>query len=98
MKINWKVVSKSKGYKSLKAAYVYDVQKSVHRARKGWSDRSKEEFRYHFKRAIGLAMHYAHKWNLPLEVVLDHWESKRDYWWLNFYQKSGRLDGLKPSL
>ena len=97
MNINWKEVSKSKGYRSLKKAYVRDVQKSVHSSRKGWHVRSKEEFRRYFKRAIGLAMHFSHEWQIPIETVLDYWESKRDYCWLNFYQK-GNLMSLKPCL
>jgi hypothetical protein len=97
MKIDWKKVSKSDGYKSLKKAYIRDVQNSAHLLRKGLRGRSKEEFRRHFKRAIGLAMHFSHKWQLPLETVLDHWESKRDYWWLNFYQR-GCVSRLKPNL
>lgn len=97
MKIDWKKVSKSDGYKSLKNAYIRDVQNSADRFRKGLRGRSKEEFRIRFKQAIGLAMHFSHKWQLPLETVLDHWESKRDYWWINFYQKD-RVSSLKPNL
>lgn len=97
-KVDWKTVSKSAGYKSLKAAYVRDVQLGAHDLRRGRSPmRDKPRYRRHFKRAIALAMHYAHEWDLPIETVLDYWESQRDYWWLNFYQK-GNLMRLKPSL
>jgi hypothetical protein len=99
LKIDWKEVSKSPGYRSLKQAYVNDVQKANQ-----WSFkyghrpmRDKKEFRGYFKRAMALAMKYSHKWGMDLQIVLNYWEEKRNYWWLNFYQ-AGIVCHFKPSL
>lgn len=99
MNINWKEVSKSEGYKSLKASYILYVQKENHRVlRKGFhSFRDKEECREYFKKAISLALKYSYKWEIPLSELLTYWESKRDFCWLNFYQES-YVSRLKPSL
>lgn len=89
MQVDWKVVSKSPGYRSLKAAYCYDVQKDHHEAikfRRRKPIRDKKEFRRYFKRAIALTMKCAHKYKIPLDVAFNLLEENRDYWWLNFYQ------------
>ena len=87
-KLNWKVIAASKGYKSLKAAYVQDVQDVQKQIRLGRTPhRTKKTFRRHFTQAIGFAMKYSNKWGIPIEKVLLHWETVRGYqWWLNFYQ------------
>ena len=89
MNIDWKKVAASPGYKSLKAAYIHDVQESErYRARLGRKPmREKEEFLRKFKWVIGRAMYYAHKYNRPIEAILWSWESDRNYWWLNYYQE-----------
>lgn len=98
MKVDWKEVSKSEGYRSLKAKYIEDVQNNQSRARKGFrSIRDKKELYGYFKRAIYLAMKYANKWDMSLSEVLDYWESKRSFCWLNFYQPC-YVERLKPSL
>jgi hypothetical protein len=98
MSINWKQVSKSEGYMSLKAKYVEEVQDAQKYKRRGKNPmRGKEEFRKFFKVAIALAMKYSHKWKIPIEKVLTYWESKCNYWWLNFYQEH-RVSKLKPNL
>ena len=85
-KLNWKVISASEGYRSLKRAYVKDVQES-HRC-KARGGRSKSEFREAFKNAIGMAMKYSNRWGLSVERVLLHWEEVRaGQWWLAFYQE-----------
>lgn len=38
--------------------------------------------------AIDRAKHYAEKTGLTPETILDAWESKRDYWYMNYYQES----------
>lgn len=77
MKINWKKVCQSKGYNSLKAAYIHDVQKE-------W--RSKAELLKKFYWVIGRAKHYAHHTGKDIDSVLGEWENERTYWWLNYYQ------------
>lgn len=83
MKIDWKEVSKSEGYRSLKAAYIKDVQNSK---KQKYPMRDKEEFLKHFNWVINRAKHYAVKKNISIIVVLNEWESKRKYWWLNYYK------------
>ena len=90
-KINWKYVATTKGYKSLKAAYIHDIQKNN-------QIRTKAEFLQHFYWVIGRAKHYAHNRNIPIEVVLNHWEKKRTYWWLNYYQDSNQRKFQKKSV
>lgn len=75
--IDWKYFATTPGYKSLKAAYIHDL-------RKKW--RSKKELLKHFRWVIDRAKHYAHKTNISIEFILNKWEAKRDYWWLNYYQ------------
>lgn len=74
--VNWKELSQSPGYKSLKAAMIHDM-------RKNWYSKKKcyELFRF----VIGRAMHYAHKTGTPPEFYLNHWEKYRGYWWRNYY-------------
>jgi hypothetical protein len=88
MKIDWKKVAASPGYKSLKAAYIKDVQGNQRWVRKGVRPmRDKAEFLRHFRWVISRAMYYAHRYNRPIEAVLWSWESDRTYWWLNYYQE-----------
>ena len=89
MKIDWKYVANTKGYKSLKAAYIQDVQKAREHERKfGRAMRDKAEFLKLFNWVIARATHYAHHENSTIDVVLDRWESKRTCWWLGFYGES----------
>lgn len=98
MDIDWKVVAQSPGYKSLKAAYIFDVH-----SRRHMYARDKEERYKKFQWVIGRAQHYADHTSLRLEEVLNQWEHKRDYWWVNFYQEcnqpklaSGKPRNVKP--
>ena len=85
MKIDWKYIATTPGYKSLKAAYIKDVMGNQRYER---PMRNKAEFLRHFKWVIGRALHYAHIFGLPLDFILDSWEDNRTYWWLNYYQES----------
>ena len=80
MKIDWKQVSKSAGYRSLKAAYISDV--TAYRSR----GRSKATYLKHFNWVISRAKHYSAKTGRSLIEILDEWEAKRTYCWLNYYQ------------
>ena len=99
MKIDWKAVAQSPGYKSLKAAYIRDVQASEKtRARGHRPLRDKQEFLKLFQWVIGRAQHYAVRTGKPIEQILNEWETKRNYWWLNFYQECNqpKLPSGKP--
>lgn len=88
MKINWKHLATTSGYKSLKQAMINDIQENIDNAKRsgGKSFRSKKEFRKHFYWVISRAKHYAEHHNKPIEKVLNEWENNRNYWWLNYYQ------------
>ena len=89
MNIDWKIVSQSNGYKSLKAAYEQDVQNAHKTSQSGCRPmRDKKEFREKFDWVIARAIHYAYHKQTTVDVILNQWESGRDYWWLNYYQIS----------
>jgi hypothetical protein len=77
MKIDWKHLAITPGYRSLKAAYVHDIHSKA---------RGKAELLIQFNWVISRAKHYAHHRKLSVEDVLNGWEGARNYWWLNYYQ------------
>ena len=83
MQIDWKYLATTKGYQSLKAAYISDVQEAT---KDSHPMRKKEELLRHFQWVINRAKHYAHHTGEPMQVILKRWEEKRSYWWLNYYQ------------
>lgn len=89
MNIDWKVVSQSDGYKSLKAAYERDVQDAHKDAQRGHRPmRNKQEFRKKFDWVIARAIHYAYHKQTTVDDILNMWEAQRSwYWYLNFYQE-----------
>ena len=92
MKIDWKKVSKSPGYKSLKAAYIKDVTAKRR-------SRSKEEFYNTFQGVICRAKHYSHHTGEPIEDILTKWEESRSGWWYGFYKNKPpkfHTNSLKP--
>lgn len=66
------------GYRKLLAAVEYDEQESP-----GFHD-----YRGKLSWIISRANHYAEKTGLSPESILDAWEERRDYWYMNFYQDS----------
>jgi hypothetical protein len=91
-KVDWKAVSASKGYKTLKAAYIKDVMESKADERKGRRPmRDKAEFLKLFKWIVCRAKHHAIKRNVTIDVIINEWEQDRTdgkhygYWWLSFY-------------
>ena len=71
---------------TLKAAYDHDLENH-------W--RSKEELDKKYQWVLERAEQYARKCNTTKEAVIAAWETKRDYWWLNYYQECEQpsLDG-----
>jgi len=59
------------------------VEKDESSGHKNWHD-------YGGKLAwiVARANHYAEKTGLTPEAILDAWEAKRDYWYMNYYQES----------
>lgn len=69
-------IEQSDGYKKLLAAVEKDESKgSTHnyRAKLAW--------------VIARAQHYADKTGLSAASILDAWEERRDYWYMNYYQE-----------
>lgn len=95
--INWKHLATTPGYISLKKAYAsYVVNK------RSWQ--SKGELYRKFQWVIGRAKHYAHHTGKSIEEILNEWEEKRTYCWVNYYQngcqpkfhsKAKKLMGVK---
>ncbi len=96
-KINWKHLSSTAGYKSLKAAYIRDVSKA---ARQKHPMRKKDVFLKLFQWVIGRAIHYAHHTGKSVEQILNEWEKERNYWWFGFYEDNTQpkfhSNSLKP--
>ena len=100
MKKNWKYLATTKGYKSLKAAYINTVKRKN-------SFENKEELYKRFQNIIGKAKHYSFKTGKSIETILDDWEDKRDYSWKNYYNnipllhsnclKSSGIKGIKKN-
>lgn len=77
MKVNWKHLATTSGYRSLKAALIKDLQSQ--------RSRSKKEYYDLFYKVIGNAISHAHHTGQPVESFLDEWEANRSYWWVNYY-------------
>lgn len=91
MHIDWKTVSRSEGYRSLKAAMV-DSQKSTHRST------PKAELHKQFQWIIGLALYYAIRQDRELHHVLNQWELERQGNWFGWYcyHRHPKLPSGKP--
>lgn len=96
MQIDWKAVSCSSGYRSLKEAMINSMT-STHRGR------SKADLYKQFQWIIGRAMHYAIRQDRELHHVLNQWELERQGNWFGWYQEgrhpklpSGKPRNIKP--
>ena len=97
--MNMKVLVQSFGYKKLKAAVMADCAKGDNcfnpmgcTKRKG-PRKCHSQYCSMFKHAIDLAKHYEHKIGATTHDLLNAWESRRNYWYMNFYNNEiPRLD------
>lgn len=88
MQIDWKHLATTEGYISLKKAYIRDVQGAAKEKQRGRRPmRDKAVFLKLFNWVIARAKHYAEFTGRPIHEILNEWEAKRDYWWLNYYQE-----------
>lgn len=95
MQIDWKHLSKTAGYVSLKKAVIDNFSARKHR--------SKKETYQMFYATINRAKHYAHHLNKSLEEILNEWEEKRlgakyPEWIIQFYPGSYREKHRFPKL
>lgn len=65
------------GFRKVLAA----VEKDESSAHKGWHD-----YRGKLAWIVERARHYAEKTGLTAEAILDAWEARRTYWYVNYYQ------------
>ena len=75
-----KTIQDSEGYRKLLAAVERDENKSP-----GFHN-----YRAKLKFAIERAEHYAAKTGLEAADILDAWEKRRDYWYVNYYQPANQ--------
>ena len=96
---SFKTISKSEGYKSLKAVILRDIARARESAKRGYSDgcgvklytnSGKNQYSYQFKWIIDRAKHYSHKTGLSVSKILTAWEKDRNYWYMNYYQNANQ--------
>lgn len=78
-------IEQCEGYKKLVAAAQKDQDKSP-----GFHD-----YFAKVRWVVERAQHYAEKTGLSAATILDAWESRRDYWYMNYYQDARQplIDG-----
>ncbi len=79
--IDWKYLSTTYGYKSLKEAYINTIQRKK-------SFKSKQLLYKKFQWVISRAKHYACTTGVSIESILNGWENDRTYSWENYYQEN----------
>ena len=93
MQINYKTLSKSPGYKSLKAAVLRDVKPgrtcfNLHGCSTKLQCSGDPCFK--FRWILDRVAHYSHKTGISPEIILNAWEEDRTYWYQNYYQDSNQ--------
>lgn len=73
-------VTQCEGYKKLHATILADT-------RCGWKESQRME-KLHF--AVARALHYEEKTGIPAADILTAWESRRNYWYVNYYQSANQ--------
>lgn len=69
-------LKKCKGYQTLSQAVEKDITRNPKNA----------EYAEKLNWVIDRVLYYAEKLNLSASELLDKWEEKRDYWYMNYYQ------------
>lgn len=79
------VIEESEGYKKLRKAIADDAK----------SGRDEDERLKTLQFAVDRARHYEEKTGVPAGDILTAWESRRDYWYMNYYQDANqpRIEG-----
>ncbi len=77
---------KMSGYEKLQKAVEKDRSGRDGCGQSGRSEGCSCRYCKKFEWIIDRAKHYAEKLSLPWEDVLNSWEEKRDYWYMNYYQ------------
>lgn len=82
MKIDWKMVAQSTGYRSLKQSY-QQTQKHSARFKGNSNELDRQTKLFHW--IICRAKHYAYHLNTSIEDILNGWEANRNYNWRSYY-------------
>ena len=69
-------LKKCKGYQTLSQAVEQDIARN----------QKNTEYAEKLNWVIDRVLHYAEKLNLSASELLDKWEEKRSYWYMNYYQ------------
>lgn len=73
-------ITECDGYKKLVAAVEHDEKKSP----------NFHDYRGKLNWVVARAEHYAEKTGLAATSILDEWEKKRSYWYMNYYQEANQ--------
>jgi hypothetical protein len=90
MKVDFKELSSSWGYKKLKAEVIKDCLKGqgcfningCNQKQSGCFHRYCDKFKW----VIDRAKHYSYRTGLPIVEILDEWERDRNCWYMGYYQ------------
>ena len=93
MKVDFKKLSKHKGYQSLKKSVIKDCMGGEGCFNINGCDKAGRTQCFHsycnkFKWVIDRAKHYAYKTGIDIGDIIDSWEEGRTYWYMNYYQES----------
>lgn len=80
MKIDWKFVSQTEGYQSLKA--------SVNRDKMRWPGSEVKRMEGFFRRAIQNCHAISEHTGIPIDIILSWAEHNRDHWYANYYNNT----------
>ncbi len=74
------MIEECEGYKQLREAILEDTR----------SGRSEDERMKKLQFAVDRAKHYEEKTGVPSSEILTAWESRREYWYMNYYQNANQ--------
>lgn len=77
------MITECDGYKKLLAAVECDEKRSP----------NLHDYRGKLNWVVARSEHYAEKTGISAASILDAWESRRDYWYMNYYQ-----DSMQPEI
>lgn len=80
-------ITESTGYKKLLAAVERDEKDDTDRGRRFFHD-----YRGKLAWVLARAQHYADRTGLSAAAILDAWEERRNYWYMNYYQDANQAE------
>lgn len=77
------------GFEKLREAVYEDIKNTIEQKGEIHS-RDAKDYCDKFSWIIKRAKHYSKKSSLKWQVILDKWEEKRSYWYMNYYQEANQ--------